>query len=64
MEVSEVKRLKEMEAENRKLKQLIGDKELDIIALKAALSKSTNAFTEAQSCEGNDRQRSKCTPFV
>ena len=39
MEVSEVKRLKELEAENRKLKQLIGEKELDIIALKAALSK-------------------------
>ena len=30
MEVSEVKRLKELEAENRKLKQLIGEKELDI----------------------------------
>ncbi len=39
MEVSEVKRLKELEAENRKLKQLIGEKELDIIALKAALLK-------------------------
>lgn len=39
MEVSEVKRLKELEAENSKLKQLIGEKELDILALKAALSK-------------------------
>lgn len=39
MEISDVKRLKELEAENRKLKQLIGDKELDIIALKAALGK-------------------------
>ena len=39
MEVSEVKRLKELEAENRRLKQLIGEKELDIVALKAALSK-------------------------
>jgi len=39
MEVSEIKRLKELEAENQKLKQLIGEKELDIIALKAALSK-------------------------
>jgi putative transposase len=39
MEVSEVKRLKELEAENQKLKQLVGEKELDIIALKAALSK-------------------------
>lgn len=39
MEVSEVMRLKELEAENRRLKQLIGEKELDIVALKAALSK-------------------------
>ena len=39
MEVAEIKRLKELEAENQKLKQLIGEKELDIIALKAALSK-------------------------
>ncbi len=39
MEVSEVKRLKELEPENRRLKQLIGEKELDIVALKAALSK-------------------------
>ena len=39
MEVSEVKRLKELEAENRRLKQLVGEKELDIVALKAALSK-------------------------
>ena len=37
MEVSE--RLKELEAENRRLKQLIGEKELDILALKAALEK-------------------------
>ena len=39
MEVSDVKRLKELEAENRRLKQLIGEKELDIVALKAALEK-------------------------
>ena len=39
MSVSEIKRLKELEAENRRLKQLIGEKELDILALKAALAK-------------------------
>ena len=39
MEVSEVKRLKELEAENRRLRQLIGEKGLDIVALKATLSK-------------------------
>jgi len=39
MSVSEMKRLKELETENRRLKQLIGEKELDILALKAALEK-------------------------
>ena len=39
MEVSEVRRLKELELENRRLKELIGEKELDILALKAALEK-------------------------
>lgn len=32
--VSEVKRLKALEEENRRLKQLVGEKELDIQALK------------------------------
>ena len=39
MSVSEIKRLKELEAENLRLKQLVGKKELDILALKAALEK-------------------------
>jgi putative transposase len=39
MSISEMKRLKELETENRRLKQLIGEKELDILALKAALEK-------------------------
>ena len=34
MGVSEVKRLKALEEENRRLKQLVGEKELDIQALK------------------------------
>jgi putative transposase len=37
MEAADVKRLKSLEDENRKLKQLLGEKELDISALKAAL---------------------------
>ena len=37
--VSEVKRLKELESENQRLKQLVGEKELDILALKTALEK-------------------------
>ena len=37
MDASDVKRLKQLEGENQKLKQLLGEKELDIQALKAAL---------------------------
>lgn len=39
LEVSEAKRLKALEEENRKLKQLLADKELDILGLRTALSK-------------------------
>ena len=39
MEVSEAKRLKALEEENRQLKQLLGEKELDILGLRTALSK-------------------------
>ncbi len=39
MTVSEAKRLKALEEENRKLKQIVGEQTLDIRALKAALSK-------------------------
>ena len=40
MSVSEAKRLKELEDENIKLKRLLGDKELQILGLKEALSKN------------------------
>ena len=39
MEVSEAKRLRELEEENRKLKQIVAEKELDIRALKAVVEK-------------------------
>jgi putative transposase len=39
MEVSEARRLKALEAENRQLKQLLAEKELDILGLRTALSK-------------------------
>ena len=39
MEVQEAKRLRALEEENRRLKQLVADKELDILGLRAALSK-------------------------
>jgi len=40
MNVSEAKRLKELESENMKLKRLLGDKELQILGLKEALGKN------------------------
>ena len=39
LEVSEAKRLRALEEENRRLKQLVADKELDILGLRTALSK-------------------------
>ena len=39
LEVSEAKRLRALEQEDRRLKQLVADKELDILGLRAALSK-------------------------
>jgi len=39
MEVSEAKRLRQLEDENRRLKQLVADKELDLQAMKAVLAK-------------------------
>ena len=39
LEVSEAKRLRALEEENRRLKQLVADKELGILGLRAALSK-------------------------
>ncbi len=39
LEVSEAKRLKSLEEENRKLKQLLAEKELDLLGLRTALSK-------------------------
>lgn len=39
MDVSQLKRLKELEAENRKLKQMYADQALDIVMLKDVLSK-------------------------
>ena len=40
MDVAEARRLKELESENVKLKRLLGDKELQILGLKEALSKN------------------------
>jgi putative transposase len=40
MDVSEVKRLKELESENRQLKEIVAEQTLDIKALKLLLSKN------------------------
>ena len=40
MKVSDAKRLRELEAENRKLKQLLGEAQLDKAALKEVLRKN------------------------
>ena len=40
LQVNEAKRLKELESENKKLKQLLGDKDLQILGLKEALRKN------------------------
>lgn len=39
MTVSEVKRLRALEAENSRLKRIVADQQLDIVALKDVLSK-------------------------
>ena len=39
LEVSEAKRLKQLEEENRRLKRIVADQQLDITALKDVLSK-------------------------
>ena len=39
MEISEIRRLKTLEDENRKLKQLLAEKELDILGLRTVIEK-------------------------
>lgn len=40
LEVSEAQRLRQLEEENRKLKQLVAEQALDIVGFKAVLSKN------------------------
>ena len=51
MGVSEARRLKELEAENRKLKQLLADAHLDNAALKELLGKTGEARGEERGCQ-------------
>lgn len=45
MSVEEARRLKVLEEENRRLKQIVGEQALDIRALKATLEKSTKSYS-------------------
>jgi putative transposase len=50
LEISEARRLKELESENAKLKRLLADAMLDQAALKDLLTKSSDARRQAGSC--------------
>ncbi len=49
MELSEMQRLKQLEDENRRLKQIVAEQTLDIQALKAVVGKSGRPRREARS---------------
>ena len=55
LEVSEARRLKELESENAKLKRLLADAMLDQAALKDLLAKKSDARREAGSCRASPR---------
>lgn len=46
MEISDMKRLKELEGENSRLKHLVAEQALDILALKEVLGKSIKPVAE------------------
>jgi len=58
MEVSEAKRLKALEDENRRLKQMVADLMLDNKVLKTSTQKTGKARREAQSSRLRDRTSS------
>ena len=58
LEVSEAKRLKALEDENKKLKKLLAESMLDVATLKEMLGKTSNARSTEASCElGDPRER-------
>lgn len=56
MEVSQVKRLKELEEENRKLKQMYADLALDNRILKEVIEKNSRARDQKGPCKRNRRR--------
>ncbi len=61
MKAEEAKRLKELEDENRRLKQLVADQALDIQMLKHVASKTGEPFPEAWG-QSASRKRSSRSP--
>jgi putative transposase len=54
LEVSEMRRLRQLEEENRRLKGIVADQALDIRALKDVLAKTATARGEAKDGDGSD----------
>ncbi len=53
MDVSEAKRLKQLEDENAKLKKLLADQMLEASALRELLAKNSRARRKARSCRAS-----------
>ncbi len=51
MGVAELRRLKQLEEENRRLKQLVADLSLDKVMLQDVLRKNSKACPEARVCQ-------------
>src|SRR6185312_17558958 len=65
MEVSEAKRLKQLEDENAKLKRLLADAMLDNAALKDLMAKNSDARRQARGCrQSRIRLRDQRAPGV
>jgi putative transposase len=65
LDVNEAKRLRELEAENGKLKRLVADLSLDVIGLKSLLEKSGKPHRETRSGRASARRnRSQRTTRV
>src|SRR5215471_5454347 len=54
LEVSELRRLRQLEEENRRLKSIVADQALDIRALKDVLAKTVTARGEAPDGDGSN----------
>jgi hypothetical protein len=64
LEMSDARRLKELESENAKLKRLLADAMLDKAALKDLLAKSSDARRAADCCSSPGLPRDERTAGV